>query len=209
MSAEMDAQPQPAEARTSRRSTVLDWYTRNCDLEKGDPATRAQLRRCRNRTDALMIPAAVGLARRLGALGRGAHQDDEFLGAALDLARVLAHVKRHDKGKRVMQAAGWKTFPGERKESDAGNDRPLLSQVRFRRLLTTDSGEPQVNAFVRLVKQLEGTVNVPELTDDFLGWAHESRRARIRNKWAFDYYAAGAAAPKDSEVSPENEEEEQ
>ena len=153
----------------------------------------------------MLEPAAIHLAQRLGVLSSASRTDDERIGAALDLARVLAHVKSHDGSKRVMQSAGWKFFPGDRKESDAGEDRPVVSQVRFRRLLSIDSGEPLVASFVRLVRQLDSEVNVAEIATDFLDWSHPIRGPKVRNKWAFDYYAAGIAAPPPIDSSTDDE----
>jgi len=95
-----------------------------------------------------------------------------------------------------MQAAGWKEFPGDRRESDVDvSKRPKLSQVRFRRLLTTDGGEDLVRAFIRLVALLDGKVNVEALGRDFRDWGHPSRGEAVRQRWAFDYYAASTANP--------------
>jgi CRISPR system Cascade subunit CasB len=94
-----------------------------------------------------------------------------------------------------MQAAGWRSFPNDRRESDAGEDRPRLSEARFRRLLEVGSGEEQVAAFVRLVRLLDGEMNVAVLATDFLDWTDPVRGERVRSRWAFDYYAAGMAAP--------------
>jgi len=157
----------------------------------------------------MLEPAAIQLATRLGVLNARSRASDDRVPAALDLARVLAHVKEHDGRKRVMQSAGWKTFAGDRNESDGGDDRPRLSQARFRRLLATSGGEPLVVAFVRLIRLLEdGKVNVVELSNDFLGWTDPTRSAGVRRRWAFDYFAAGVAAPQtsgtftDSEAKP-------
>ncbi|HEX6630955.1 MAG TPA: hypothetical protein VF048_07685, partial [Gemmatimonadaceae bacterium] len=109
---------------------VLDWWRHHCDPATADPGTRAQLRRCDSPVDAATIPAAVSLARRLGAFADDA--DDRRVSTALNLARVLAHVREHAPG-APMRAAGWKSFAGDRKESEAGEDRPLLSEARFRR----------------------------------------------------------------------------
>lgn len=177
---------------------ALGWFN---SLRKGNPGAPARLRRCRSRADVLMEPAAFQLAQRLGLLKASYSWDDARLGAALDLARVLAFVKVNDASRRLMRAAGWKTFPGDRKESDAGSDRPLLSQVRFRRLLTTEPGEPLVAACIRLVRQLDNTVNVADLSNDFLGWSNPERQVRVRNKWAYDYYAAGVAMPSSIAIS--------
>jgi CRISPR system Cascade subunit CasB len=185
--------------RTSRGDRALEWWTDHCHPVEGDPATRARLRRCRSTTDALSVPAAMSLARRLG-LPRDVDQADDWrVVSGLALARVLAHVDEHDASRRAMQAAGWKSFPGDRRESDAGEDRPRLSEARFHRLLQAERGEELVTAFTRLVALLDGAVNVPVLAEDFLFWGD-----RTRHRWAFDYYAAAIAAPADPSTSAED-----
>lgn len=186
----------------SGESPALSWLV---ELQRGDAGVRARLRRARSRVDALMEPKAIQLAQRVGRLSKSSRASDEEIGVALDLARVLAHVKTHDGAKRVMEQAGWQTFAGDRRESDAGKDAPALSGIRFRRLLTTEAGEPLVAAFVRLVRQLKGTVNVPELAWDFLNWSHPTRGARVRSKWAFDYFAAGTPTSIANNTSTDDE----
>lgn len=171
---------------------ALDWWRYHCDPATADPGTRARLRRCDSPIDAATIPAAVTLVRRLGAFSAEHDGDDWRITAGLNLARVLAHVREHAPG-APMRAAGWKTFAGDRKESEAGEDRPLLSEARFRRLLTTGPGEEQVAAFVRLVAILDGRADVAALAADFVDWEHPRRGDRVRKRWAEDYFAARAA----------------
>lgn len=180
---------------------VVQWYT---ELQENSGA-RARLRRCRSTIEALGEPAAVGLARRLGVLGERSRHDDHAVGAALDVARVLAHVTEHAGQQRVMQAAGWKQFPGDKKESDSAEMRPLLSEVRFRRLLTTPPGEPLVVAFIRLIRLLKGEANVTQLSNDFRNWRHPERGPAVRQQWAFDYYHAGDSAPLAPTIAPIDE----
>lgn len=180
-------------ARDWRGRRALAWWERHCHPREGDPGTRAKLRRCRSAVEALSVPSAVALARGLVGTAVIPDVDDWRWAAGLDLARVLAHVTEHDPTKPAMRAAGWKSFPGERKDSDAGEDRPRLSEARFRRLLGTARGEEQVDAFTRLIALLGGAVNVSALAEDFWYWGDRTKR-----RWAFDYYAAGIAAPTDT-----------
>lgn len=197
-----DADNTSEKAMLTDDSPAVAWFR---DVQKGDSGVRARLRRARSQTEVLMEPKAIQLAQRMGRLARGRIVSDEAIGAALDLARVLAHVKEHDGKQRLMQRAGWRTFAGDRRESDAGDDRPTLSGVRFRRLLTTDGGEALVAAFTRLVRQLDGVVNVGELASDFLDWTHPTRGAKVRRKWAFDYFAAGNPITESRNTSTNNE----
>lgn len=187
----------PASANHEPRGArALSWWKQHCDPAnpRTDPGTRARLRRARSTIDVLQVAIAVVLARRLGAVPKSRAAPDAHVYAALDVARVLAHVKAHE-DRHPMRAAGWKRFPGDTKESDAGEDRPVLSGVRFKRLLETGGGEEKVLAFTRLVALLDGTVNVERLADDFLLWNHPEYGDRVRERWAFEYLAAGDAAP--------------
>lgn len=177
------AEPKPRGAG----AVALDWWRRYCDPGSADPAVRARLRRCDSPIDAASIQPAVTLARHLGAFSESA--DDARVNTALNLARTLAHVREHTP-QTAMRMAGWKTFAGDRKESEAGEDRPILSEARFRKLLTTGPGEEQLNAFVRLIKILDGAVDVAALSADFLDWSHPWKGERVRKKWAEEYYAA-------------------
>lgn len=197
------AAPSAAEPRDSRGRRALVWWREHCHPVSGDPGTRARLRRARYRLDLLRIAPAADLARRLGAVPRMHAAPDWLLHAALDLARVLAHVKEHDP-RHPMEAAGWKRFPGNRKESDAGEDRPLLSEARFKRLLETGDGDEKVAAFTRLVAILDGRVNVERLADDFLMWNHPEHGDRVREQWAFHYLAAGRSAPAAPSIDAED-----
>ncbi|HET7586342.1 MAG TPA: type I-E CRISPR-associated protein Cse2/CasB [Gemmatimonadaceae bacterium] len=184
--------PDQAQNRATPGDRALDWWRQLTDRNKGDPGSLARLRRCRSSVDASTVRAAVSLARRLGATRQTASDDRRR--DVLDLARVLAHVKEHD-STHPMRAAGWQRFAGDRKESDAGDDRPRLAEARFRRLLQTGLGEEKVAAFARLVALLGETINVRELANDFLDWNHPVRGDRVRERWAFIYYHADSALP--------------
>lgn len=185
------SRPMPPK-RGSAGAHAYEWWKRMRDPTSGDPGMLARLRRCRGTLDAMGIRAALILARKLGA----AHRDvpDSRTRDAVDLARILAHVKEHDQNK-PMRAAGWKHFAGNRKESEAGDDRPRLAEARFRRLLDTGDGEEKVTAFIRLIALLGDAVNVEDLANDFLDWSNPEKRDRVRERWAFQYYAAGSAMP--------------
>jgi len=165
---------------------ALKWWSALTNPQHGDRAALARLRRCENGTDTLTIPQAIALGRGLGRLGGQDFSD------ALGLAIVLAHVKENDPQK-LMRAAGWKSFPGEKKETSAGEDRPVLSELRFRRMLQT-TRDARIPAFIRLVRILGGKVNVVDVAESFLFWG-----AKKRQVWAFDYFAAGVSAPSSND----------
>lgn len=184
----------------SRGSSIGDrakhWWKDYCDPIQGDAASRARLRRCDSSVDALSVIAAVSLARRLGATKTSTPGEGEKLEKALALARILAHVKAHVP-ETAMRIAGYRSFPGDRSPalSDEG---PRLSETRFRRLLSVRGGEELAIGLIRLVTLLDGAVNITVLAQDFWWWGD-----RTKQRWAFDYYAAGIAAPNDSPTDEE------
>lgn len=190
-----------------RGAPALAWWRRHCDPmnRQVDPGTRARLRRARSHLDVLRVSAAADLARRLGAVPTTHAAPPWRLYAALDLARVLAHVKEHET-RHPMRAAGWKGFPGDKKESEAGDQRPVLSEARFRRLLETGEGEEKVLAFTRLVTILGGMINVEQLASDFITWNHPEYGDRVRERWVFEYLDAGNAAPEPPPIDSPNTE---
>lgn len=191
-----------SEVSSPSRNPALSWWSRLAHPASGDRASLARLRRARTPLEALSVRAAVELARRVGAAK--SHTPDWRMRAALDLARVLAHVEAHDP-RHPMQAAGWKKFAGTRRETEAGEDRPLLSEARFRRLLETGDGEEKVAAFTRLIALMGDRINVQRLADDFLDWNHPIRGDRVREQWAFNYYHAYDAAPPVPPTSTEDD----
>ena len=62
-------------------------------------------------------------------------------------------------------------------------------------MLETRDGEEKVAAFVRLIDLLDGKAKVDDLATDFLNWNHPVYGDRVRDRWAFFYYAAADAAP--------------
>lgn len=161
------------------------WWMRVCSPARGDPGARARLRRCRDRVESFMSPEALQLARTLVPT----REDGEQLGAAMDLARVLSHIKA-DSREHPMRAVGWAVFP---RDDAPGGDRPRLAPNRFKRLLQATDGEERVDAFIRLIALLDGQANVAEITDAFHWWNHPD--GRVRQQWAFIYYNAANAAP--------------
>jgi CRISPR system Cascade subunit CasB len=168
-------------------SQATRWWKRFCSPDKGDPAVRARLRRCRDRVDAAMIPQALILGRTL-VPDPDADISGEQFGIALDLARVLAHVKTDDV-RPPMRSVGWDRFP-----TGGDEERPPLSELRFKRLLQATEGEGRVDAFIRLIALMDATANVAEIAESFRWWGHPDGRAQKR--WAFEYYNAANFTPE-------------
>ncbi len=138
-------------------------------------AVLARLRRAHTPTDALLEPATIDLARRLGILR---HENASEVGRSLErvgiLAAVLAHV-RSDDTVFVARACG-PTAP----DKDDGR----LRYGRFRRLLQAQDSE-LIDQMRRLVDLMGGTANVADLARGILFWGD-----RIRRRWALEYFRA-------------------
>jgi CRISPR system Cascade subunit CasB len=148
-----------------------------------NPGALARLRRAATPGAALDEPNVFDLYKKLG-FGRG--DVDRRLPRVATAAAVLAHIRTDampsDNGfrRRFAEMLG------------RGGDRPLMSPLRFKRLLTATEDQELLIAFRRAVALAGGrNIDVGDIAASLLDW---SERRRMR--WAFDYYGAGIAAPK-------------
>ncbi|TVR78665.1 MAG: type I-E CRISPR-associated protein Cse2/CasB [Rhodospirillales bacterium] len=155
--------------------------------DRGDPAALARLRRASTVAQAMAEEATLDLFRRLG-LTR-ADADTARLPRVAVIAMVLAHVRddrEHDGERRrsAIQAVGRRTLED--------TDSAKMSPLRFRRLLACrdDDDEDLAREMRRLVQLAGCAVNVGDLAESLFYW-----NERTRNRWAFDYFGAGFAAP--------------
>lgn len=143
-------------------------------------AALATLRRASGSVDALMIPEALDLYRRLREIDPRI-DPDKVAAVAVALAnlkpnRELLHAPS------VSRAIGRSSFD-ER-------DSALLSEGRFRRLLQEEDAG-LLEAFRRLVRFMGGEANPASLADAILNWGDP-----VRKRWIFDYYAVLHASPQ-------------
>lgn len=153
-------------------------------------AAMARLRRAASPMEALMEPATLDLARRLGRTGE---QELARLGI---LAAVLAHV-REDDDRAVARAAG---PPHPTADPGKDDEEAVLKYGRFRRLLQADDDD-LLDHMRRLVHLLGNKANVADLAHSILLWGD-----RTRQRWVFDYYNLGAPAPAATATEPSNAE---
>jgi CRISPR type I-E-associated protein CasB/Cse2 len=64
-----------------------------------------------------------------------------------------------------------------------GAERPVLSELRFRRLVAAETQEERLIALRRAVLLASGTLNVPDLAAACLDWSDARRR-----EWLFQYH---------------------
>jgi CRISPR system Cascade subunit CasB len=154
----------------------------------GDRAALARLRRAAGPAEALAEEATLALFRRLGL-----SSEDYFrLPRVALIAVVLAHVRADtEPGADGFRAPAARAV-GRISAEDA--DSAKMSPLRFRRLLACREEEELAREMRRLVALADGKINVGDLAASLFFWGE-----KVRQRWAFEYYAAGAAAPRPDE----------
>jgi len=154
------------------REVLIRWW-QGLEESRGD---RAELRRCHSAIEVAFTPAFHRLRESLERVTDSVNQE-----ALLAIAVVLSHAKENDPSKPL---AGQMATPKE-----SGNN-PCVSGLRFRRLLKIRSREGLPEPLIRIVKLLNGRVNLTDLADSIYYWGEN-----VRKRWAYDYYAQ---APSES-----------
>lgn len=164
---------------------ALSWWRRNLDV--GDRASgraralRARLRRADGIVEVLSEPEVHDLNAALPEPVPSPHR------LAL-LARSLAHVDAHDQARlarRFGQRAG---------------EVPLLSDLRFQRLVRTAEPEHLAAPLIRALPIAGRRCDVAALAADLVWWTDQTRA-----RWCFEYY--GGAVPARLAPEPETEDE--
>jgi CRISPR system Cascade subunit CasB len=188
----------------AQRAFVRDWWKAMQPRRAGDPplpsglagldrGTRAELRRATDADALLMLSSTHVLADRLlaldakrpGPLSRTNKDDSAHLRIAL-IAGVLAHVRDHGEGRRSAGLA--------RQLGRASNDPPLMSELRFKRLLKAKDEADLLRQWRRAVALAGNELDVAQLADDLLAWQIELGAPPVRAtdgvrfRWANDYY---------------------
>ena len=157
-----------------------------------NPAALARLRRAARPVDALEEPSVFDLHRQLGF---SRHEFERRLSRVAVVAAVLAHV-------RVDAKPGSNGFRRRFADLLGRGERPLMSALRFKRLLAATEDTDLMITFRRAVA-LAGKkdIDVGDVAETLLDWSD-----RRRMQWAFDYYGAGSAAPKQNDVASTDDE---
>lgn len=192
----MNDQTAPDANALPQTTAARDWWR---DLDTRDRAAKARLKRAD--LDGAMIDEAT--LRLFIRLRRSTSRD---LSRVAALATVLAAVRSDDieRGKFARQI-GFAKMPADPQKPEADN-KPVLSVLRFKRLMSA-ANDPDptphdladlARQFRRTVALLDGKANVEDIKRVMLGW----HRPETRRAFAFDYFAAGIAAPL-SDTAPD------
>ena len=168
--------------RNKAAAVAEDWWrSLTADQSAGRGARRgalARLRRAVTPLEVMQEPEALRLIARLP-------RNPERVAV---LAGILACV-RETEGRTVARSIG---------RASLDDEKAILSEVRFRRLLQARNDE-LLEAMRRIVRLTSGKVNVYDLSHAVLHWGD-----RVRKRWIFDYYGVSESTPSgdDSVLSP-------
>lgn len=134
-----------------------------------------ELRRAQNLREVVRCPAYHNLLSRCEG-----HTDEASLALA---AGVLAHVKG-----RPSVGQGTPPSFATQLGTSSEQDKPLLSGLRFRRLISHEEREDVFRTVVRALSFVDHIAEVEPLARDLYDWTSPVRD--IPAKWARDYYRA-------------------
>jgi CRISPR system Cascade subunit CasB len=169
------------------------WWRRLQPYLNGDPnprADRAALARLR-RADLLAAmgdPATIDLFRELER-----NRPEDLPKVAL-CAAVLAAVRGELPAPRDREHPARTLGP----PSAAQIEKAVMKPLRFRRLIEAEDLEERLTLLRRAAQLADRKLNLRELAAACLDWSQERRR-----RWLFEYYAAGRAAPDNTESNAE------
>ena len=173
------------DSSTGVAGAVRDWWWSLQDERPGgernpmsDRGALARLRRAATVAEAMAEEVTHDLWRRLP----GDLRKEKNLPRVALIAHVLAHV-RANVDRHPMAALG--------RQSPDDEDSAKLKPIRFRRLLAAREDKDLMDQMRRLVALADGEINVGVLGASLLYWNDATR-----TRWAFEYFAAGAAAPR-------------
>jgi len=146
---------------------ILGKFWQSLEDNKGD---RAELRRCKNPEEVILVPAFHRLCNRIRPLMKNEQQGWEMRLAAI--AGLLAHIGQLDVRRRTL---------AEQMAASKG-DSPVVSELRFRRLLQRDRRDLYA-ALIRVLGLLDKTANPYDLAKSVYYWGDSERK-----RWAFAYF---------------------
>lgn len=146
---------------------LIEWW-HGLENNKGE---RAVMRRAASPAEAIFSPAYHRLLGRLQ--GQGYKVNREALAA---IAGLVTHVKEH---------IGDNSLAKQMATPKSGNDSARVSGLRFRRLLAITEREELYPMLIRIIRFLDGRVNLASLANAVYWWNENTRK-----HWAFDYYSA-------------------
>ncbi|SOD99426.1 type I-E CRISPR-associated protein Cse2/CasB [Caenispirillum bisanense] len=167
---------------TPAGAALIAWHAELKDAT----GLRAALRRVEHPDDCAFIPGFHALRLKLGV---GTGRVATSLAVAVALA---AHVRQHRSGGRLPQR-----LRGGR------DDRPLLSDIRLRRLLAEEDPAEILRLLRRALAMLDGPLDVAEMAQWALRLTSPVTHDRAAREFAYAYY--GALSPDERKVAADTD----
>ena len=133
---------------------------------ENDRGGRAELRRAHSYDEVVFCSAYHRLYNRL-------HWNDRDRDKLASIAGLVAHVKFNKDGVKLA----------EQMATPKSGDKPVISGLRFRRILAIkERGELYV-VLIRVIRMLGGTVNLRDLAESVYWW-----NTKTKKDWAYKYW---------------------
>lgn len=163
------------EEKQTTGSIILGWWSQNIGNREAAHARAlsAHLRRAET-VEVLGERAVIELAGKLDIKA-----SDTRLPRFITMVRLLAELRSHD-GAPLARRLG-------------GSD-PVLSELRFQRLLRSE-GEEFEDLMRRAILMADRKCNVAAFGGDVLHWGD-----KVRQRWCFQYFGAEAPSEKTKEI---------
>jgi CRISPR system Cascade subunit CasB len=145
---------------------ILAWWTSLQPTGADDRATLAKLRRAGTVSQLCLLAETIDFCRRVGA------PRAEF-GTYAMLAGILATIRTNEPRKKFAAQLG------------SPPDRPIMSPLRYQRLIQAGSPDEQLTSFRRAILLNERSGNVHDIAQSLLDWTEARRQS-----WLYDYYQA-------------------
>ena len=160
----------PSGKRDDESYTILVKWWQELENDRG---SRALLRRASSSTEVVFSPAYHRLLNQLQQKNYTVYR--EALAVAAGLA---AHVKDVALDRNLAQQMAAST----------DGDKAKVSGLRFRRLLAVEQREELYPLMIRLIRLLDGRVNLMSLANAVYWW-----NEKVRKDWAYAYYETAPA----------------
>ncbi len=145
---------------------------------KDDTASCAELRRCDSIAKVVMTPAFQRLCQRLKHYFKNDNKWQDRLAAIIGLA---SHLK-HDQTSSVLVGGENRVEKLAEQMVQATGDRPVVSELRFRRLLQRERND-LYTSMIRILRMLKGDANLYGLAESIFFWGEG-----IKKRWAYAYF---------------------
>lgn len=166
---------------------ALKWWNTICpnsgsEEHKGE---RAELRRCHSTKDVMITPAYYRLLKKTSVDLENVDLDNRDLEQLHQLAAIAWILSWVDEDEKNADDIGKKAkFADILAESKDNGDKPIFSEIRFRRLLTSNDWDDLSVQVIRALKITKGRANVSDLIESIWFW----NRGTTKERWAISYY---------------------